>query len=292
MALLAPKFLDCVVAIGFPISDESIRWAATGFFLGRFAGNDEEGRKQYRVFLVTNRHVFEGKNLAKVRFNPDAESPAGEYDLPLVDNEGTPLWKAHDDNEIDVCIVPIDAGKLQSEGIRVSFFNDDNQVLNLAQCNDLGVCEGDGVYVLGFPMGLVGEQRNYAIVRFGAIARIRDALHGVSKEYLVDILIFPGNSGGPAIIRPEVTAIQGTKPVNATFLIGIVSGYVPYQDVALSQQTGRPRIVFEENSGLASVHPIDYLIEIIDREFPKTEVSVQLEPEETNDQEEEGSIDK
>jgi hypothetical protein len=75
---------------------------------------------------------------------------------------------------------------------------------------------------------------------------------------LIDALVFPGNSGGPVITRPELTSIEGTKRQNNAYLLGVVRAYVPYQDVAISQQTGRPRIAFEENSGLAEVIPMDF----------------------------------
>jgi hypothetical protein len=42
-----------------------------------------------------------------------------------------------------------------------------------------------------------------------------------------------------------------------------VQSYVPYQDLAVSLQTKRPRVVFEENSGLAAVHPVDLIEETI-----------------------------
>jgi S1-C subfamily serine protease len=123
--------------------------------------------------------------------------------------------------------------------------------------------EGDGAYALGFPMGLVGEERNFVIVRQGSIARIRDALAGFSKEILVDVAIFPGNSGGPVVTKPEIAAIQGTLAQTTAYLLGVVKGYIPYLDVAISTQTKKPRIIFEENSGLAAVIPIDYVIEAI-----------------------------
>ena len=47
-------------------------------------------------------------------------------------------------------------------------------------------------------------------------------------------------------------------------MIGVVAAYLPYHDIAISQQTRRPRIVFEENSGLASIVPIDRVIDTID----------------------------
>ena len=74
----------------------------------------------------------------------------------------------------------------------------------------------------------------------------------------------PGTSGGPVINKPEIISITGTKSANQSNLIGIVKSYIPYQDIAVSKQTGRPRVIFEENSGLATVHPVDYIDEIID----------------------------
>jgi S1-C subfamily serine protease len=106
-------------------------------------------------------------------------------------------------------------------------------------------------------------------VRSGCIARIRDALAASSKELLIDAPIFPGNSGGPVVTKPEEVAIQGTKAVGSAYLIGMVTSYVPYRDVAVSAQTGAVRIVFEENSGLASVLPMDYVVEAIQTRLGK-----------------------
>ena len=50
----------------------------------------------------------------------------------------------------------------------------------------------------GFPMGQVGKERNYTIVRHGSLARVRDAIVGSSESFLVDTLIFP--HGGPVVI--------------------------------------------------------------------------------------------
>ena len=43
-------------------------------------------------------------------------------------------------------------------------------------------------------------------------------------------------------------------------LIGMVSGYVPYQDIAWSRQTGRPKLI---SAGLATVVPINAIQETI-----------------------------
>ena len=54
------------------------------------------------------------------------------------------------------------------------------------------------------------------------------------------------------------------ESIRRSLLLGIVSSYIPYADVAVSRQTGRPRITFEENSGLAKVVPIDMAKECCD----------------------------
>lgn len=123
------------------------------------------------------------------------------------------------------------------------------------------VLDREGRFGLGDP----GGERNYVVVRHGVIARIRDYMAGAAKSFLVDASIFPGNSGGPVVTRPDMVAIEGTKAPQSANLLGIVAGYVPYQDVAYSKQTNRPRVIFEENTGLAVVVPIDFAIETIER---------------------------
>jgi len=261
VALIAPFYLDCVVALGFKGADGTPVYQATGFLYGKSVGTNPAGATLYRVYLATNRHVFEGEAAAFVRFNPAADGPARVYDLPLKTADGATLWIAHPQETVDVAVVPVNTSILREHNIQFGFFEEDKHTLSRTQARDAGVTEGDGVFVLGFPLGLVGGERNYVIVRSGVIARIRDALVGATTDFLIDAPIFPGNSGGPVVTKPEMTTIQGTKNLTSAYLIGIVSGYVPYRDVAISEQTKRPRVVFEENSGLAAVVPIDRVAE-------------------------------
>lgn len=261
MGLIPPFFLNCVVAIGRRGPDKP-EWNASGFLYGEFVAEDGD-QKRYAIYLVTNRHVFDGTNEAILRFNPSGTDPAREYDIALVDQDGKPKWLAHPDAEIDVAVVPISGTKLRADGVEFEWFRSDQHVLLRDAAIETGAAEGDDVFVLGFPMGLVGGDRNYVIVRQGAVARIRDWLAGTAKDFLVDSSIFPGNSGGPVVSRPELTSIEGTKAPNAAYLLGVIKSYLPYRDVAVSQQTKMPRIIFEENSGLASVVPIDYVSEVV-----------------------------
>jgi hypothetical protein len=112
-------------------------------------------------------------------------------------------------------------------------------------------------------MGLVSPDRQYVICRSGVLARIRDYLDGHAQDYMIDVPVFPGNSGGPVILCPSAIAINGTNPISESSLVGIVKSYVPYTDVAISPQTNRPRISFEENSGLAMVESLDSIVETV-----------------------------
>lgn len=258
MALIPPFLLDCVVAIGE--DEEKKQWVASGFLYGSFVRKIDEEISEYYVYLVTNRHVIQGKKLVYLRFNPVEAKPAKEYTLGFP-KENPPIF--HPDPDIDLAVIRLNTNLLRADSIQFNFFNSERHIAGRKTIEDLGLTEGDFGYILGFPMGLVGGERNFVIVRQATIARIRDYLAGVSKEILMDCMIFPGNSGGPVITKPEMIAIEGTKSQGSGYLLGVVAGYIPYRDVAISEQTKMPRVVFEDNSGLAFVIPIQYLVDLI-----------------------------
>jgi hypothetical protein len=198
-----------------------------------------------------------------------------EYDFPLF-ADGVQTWRAHPDPAVDIAVVRLNGPVLAQLGVKFDYFRSDSDIPTRAKAKDLGLSEGYGVFVLGFPMNLVGTGRDYVIVRGGSIARVRDTLDfpETTKSFLIDSFIFPGSSGSPVVLRPETAfaQFQGEKPpISAAYLLGLVNSYIPYIDVAISGQTRRPRVTFEENSGLAEVIPADYIEETIqawDKELP------------------------
>jgi len=292
--LVPPKLLNDVVALGsmqpveLPGQPCMLRWTTegTGLLYGYLIKNDPDPAKRlYQVYLITNRHVIEqhskaqlslkmnrplsqlsgacsavrfDETLITVRINPLSPSAEGrQFDLSIRD------WFFHPNNKVDIAGIGLNAQFLKDQGLMDVFFSNDEIGANKEKLKLKGVSAGDGVFVLGFPMNLAGIQRNYVIVRQGCIARISDMLESTSPDFLVDAFIFPGNSGSPVILKPEAISITGTPAQSTAYLIGIVTGYIPYTDTAISPQTGRPRISFEENSGLAEVLPIDNIDEAI-----------------------------
>jgi S1-C subfamily serine protease len=276
--LVPPFYLDTVVVIGHnetipapsPGSPQ-VKWVpeASGFLYGDFLFKQGDQR-QYDIYLVTNKHVILDHMAAAtgpllVRFNLQSPGPAREYSIPFKDEQGKPSWHAHPDADVDLAVVRINANLLRDQGARFDFFRSDGPILNREKAKEIGLSEGDEIFVMGFPMGLADGVQDYVIVRQGVIARIRDRLDSPTvKTFLIDAFVFPGNSGSPVVLKPESASIQGTKPgINEAYLLGIVQGFVPYIDVAVSAQTRRARVTFEENSGLANVVPADYIQETI-----------------------------
>ena len=214
MALLPPTFLHCVVAIGDHAQSGPPRYVATGFAYGHLAARAGSGDGLYQSFIVSNKHVFGSLrgDAVVLRCNPRGRGGAVEIEYPILDPAGTPLWTSHPTNEIDVAVLSIDSvHTLRERGEEVWQFKSDSDVAGRADLARSGAFEGDFVYILGFPLGFVGNRRKNVIVRSGCIARIQDLFDGDSSDFLIDASIVPGNSGGPVIIKPEITAIQGTQ---------------------------------------------------------------------------------
>ena len=268
MSLFPLHYLDKVVALGVRTESGEIKFSATGFLYTQKMISSKDGQKGYVTFLVTNRHVVTDKEEIQVRFNRPMGEPSQIYPIPAKEKDGSSSWTMHPDEEVDVAVLPIDTDVLEAAGVEYSVFMS-GMTFDRKNSKRNKVFEGNGVFLLGFPLGLTGGDRNFVIVRSGTFARIQDWLNGRSKTFLIDALVFPGNSGGPVITKPEAISYGGHAQTRA-LLIGMVSCYLPYREVAVSQQTGARRIIFEENSGLAAVVPIDLIQATVDLAVQKS----------------------
>jgi hypothetical protein len=124
---------------------------------------------------------------------------------------------------------------------------------------------GAPLVILGFPLGLRSEDYAIPIARKAMVARADP------KLIIVDGFVFPGNSGGPVIYLPSVLFGKGITPgvLNEQRVVGLVSESINSVEIAISPQTKRPRISFEDNTGLANVIPSEAILELIN----STEVS-------------------
>ena len=195
-------------------------------------------------------------------------------------SSGEAIYSAHPHDKTDVIAVQILPKKLINDKSIWGSFDLTENALTLQEMQSTGVEEGSLVYALGFPMNLV-DPIKVPICRLGCISRVTDAflLKKGTPKFLVDAQTFPGNSGGPIISRPEFISIDGTPANSSSNLIGILSAYIPYRETLYSRQTGRDRMIQEENSGLTIVHPVDRIKEVVEIEWQRVEKRNKAMPE-------------
>lgn len=239
-------------------------------------GKDEEGVLRFNVIgtgllfhykempcLVTAKHVVidDSDELAKNTFVSINLTGGSVAHIPLDDFEKIhPDWKwqFHSKKDVDLAIVPFGVAKeMDIRTVGHDLFERFEDVL-----------EGDEIFFLGFPLGITSEKKVAPLVRGGIVS-----LKSENQTILIDATVFPGNSGSPVFLKPSIVDFKTGnigKVTQAKFL-GIISAYIPYVDTAISPQTGRRRISFEENSGLAVVHSSDQVWEICENaEFQKS----------------------
>lgn len=262
MALISPDSIDSVVAIGVEVSGKK-KWIATGFLFGKLDTVTKDNFNTYKVYLITNRHVIEGLDNAIIRFNSKTNVKVKDYNIKTKNLTGETIWVGHPNLKVDVMVTSFDFLKVKSEGMKSNFFMSDKNTLTKTQMKTKNISEGDFVYTLGYPMGLIKKDGQHIFVRSGIVSRIQDLYETKSLDFVIDAFVFPGNSGGPVLTKPEFISIKGTKPNKFSKLIGLVKSYIPYEEEAISVQTGKTRIIFEENTGLTLVEPVDHIIETI-----------------------------
>lgn len=289
MALLPDFFKDCVVAIGIEIDKNSEEkqkmYIGTGFLVGYCINLQEKepSKKEYEIYLITNKHVVDKRKSILVKFNGKKETNTKDYNIPLIDNNGNKLYSCCDIDNVDIIAIQINPNVLINDESTFAYFSLDVHALTIHQMQEQKIAEGDFAYTLGYPMSIVNQVKNVPICRMGCISYISKILkYGMHDlDYLIDSQTFPGNSGGPVIIKPEAIALNGTNSIPNAALIGILHAYIPYEDNCISIQTGKITQVHQENSGLTLVHPVDLIIRTIEEERKRiSNLRQQVTPEE------------
>ena len=255
MALIPAGYLTAVVSLGI-INGGDYGHRGTGFLYRHPVAQTSE-QTTYLSMLITSAHVIAGRSPpTHVRFDSPSDGTLAVRGIAEVTYGD---WFRHPKADVAVRVVypesPLMSGRDAAD--TEVFMGDSGTTF----AEGVQLAEGDGVFIIGFPLGLVGEQQNYPIVRFGVVSRIQDWLRGDKTTFLIDVPAFPGNSGGPVIVKPETIALTGTKAISRALLAGVIKANIRSRDVAVSQQTGEPRIVFEENTGLTEVVPIELVRE-------------------------------
>jgi S1-C subfamily serine protease len=228
-------------------------------------------------WLVTAKHVLcdpaQGwdPQSIQIRFNWFDDKPVDEYlgvELKLK-NGGQRIWYEHPDPSVDLAAVPLaispsDAGRSLVDPIPLEIF---------ASPSDL--FEGASIMAFGYP-GAVGPAFwTKAVLRTGIIAWTspKDPL---KSPFLIDALVFPGNSGGPVFKVPTGVDQYGNLSGGGkvTFL-GIVSQgrkevsplYAGGKAIEMLGPQGSIKLVTEQWVGVGVVEPASRVRELLDSAY-------------------------
>lgn len=235
------RWLDTVVSIEVANPQKEMGPIGTGFLV-RTANK--------HVLLVTAKHVIQ---------SPIPDGSRVAYRLNTLDGGSAIIWA----DELSKGLGGWFFSSASDLACRFIAWPDSAKLVTLTPDNfiaDGALSAGAPILVLGFPLGLRSADHPRPIARHGIVGRVdRD-------NVLADAFVFPGNSGGPVIYSPSLKIGQGLNSplLNEEKLIGVVSSFIPYRETAVSQQTQRPRVVFEENSGLSNVVPVSMLVELLE----------------------------
>lgn len=256
---LIEQIKKTVVFLGYLGDQQRPNFKATGFLI-RIAN----------VFhLVTAKHVVVDPKTGKltdeglcVFFNTKTGG-IGHRRLDDIKRQWDVQWLFHQRNDVDVTIIPSGLNPEQDDVLTIP------EELFLSLDN---VYELYDIFFLSYQPGLQASNRIVPVIRSGSISVINE-----DKSLYIDGAAFPGNSGSPVFLKPSPIRFDGrnitigSDPLGGKF-IGVIGAYLPYQEVAVSVQTGRTRVVFEENTGLSQVWSTDLVREIMESSAAKKQL--------------------
>ncbi len=262
----------------------------TGFIVG--IPNVKDQGKSFNYF-VTAKHMFvnsEKPNLLPtkgiVRFNKEGTGYEDKaFAVSLEDASKNVFF--HSDPSVDLAVIKM-AGDVN--GIDIIGLDESSLAPKDVFMNGT-IKEGTDVFLLGILNGLSANQRVCQICRFGKVALAEDekiSVDGMPQHlYLIEILAYGGNSGGPVFFYPSPDNVPGVLAVGGhsnMLLAGVVKGFlndfqpIQAEGVPLKTSTGKD-LVSVANNGIAAVTPAYLLREILFSEELTAERKAEAGPE-------------
>lgn len=141
-----------------------------------------------------------------------------------------------------------------TKGTRInSFFLDD-----ITTFENINI--GEDIVMAGYPKSLGDASNNQydfdrPLLRKGIIAGKAISILNI----IVDCPSYGGNSGGPVFV--EETFVKENKVIKNYKLIGLVKGFIPYNEVWYNQNYRYSNVEIN-NSGFSEIVPIDFVISL------------------------------
>jgi len=238
--------------------------------LGEISGTDKKNINLYGTgflvriqdiyYLITAKHIVKNQDSGALQdgdmcvFLNTKKGNINVRKIQDVKKDFKVEWIFHSNPNVDIAIIPwpLDLAKDDVKVVPEELFTKSDRIFELYD-----------IFFLSFQPGIDVTTKISPVFKTGTVSMINE-----DKTFYVNASAFPGNSGSPVFLKPsfprfdETNITMGGDNLDGTF-IGVIGNYIAYQEVAISVQTKRPRIVFEENTGLSKVWPVEYIQEIL-----------------------------
>lgn len=259
MRTIIDEIKKTIAFLGKTTEKKEFRLSATGFLVNI----------QNIFHLATAKHVvLDAKtgsfiDSGMLAFFNQKDGTIGSRSIDEIKKNFAVNWIFHENKDVDIAIIPFGLDP-QNDGVKTI---PDNMFLTTDRLFELY-----DVFFLSYQPGIQLQKRISPVIRNGTISLIND-----DKTFYVDAFAFPGNSGSPVFLKPSPIRFDeqgisiGGDQLGGKF-IGIIGEYLRYEELAISTQTGRARVVFEENTGLSKVWSVTFIKEIIESDTFKQQL--------------------
>jgi len=190
----------------------------TGFILGK---PDPNNPPKAFYTLITAAHVLEavqGDTIVLIIRQELDDGNWNRIEVPVkIKVNGQPLWTKHPDVDVAAMFVRLPKNSIKS-------LVTTNLLMNDSSLAKYEIHPGEEILCLGYPFGAEANAEGFPILRSGRIASYPLTPTEMTKTFLFDFTVFPGNSGGPVYFVKENPSYQGSVHMGETILgiLGIV----------------------------------------------------------------------
>ena len=217
--------------------------------------------------LVTAKHIVENiKPGTDIKFFLNTKAGGIKYiSINEIRKKLNIDWVFHENKLVDIAMIPVLLNPAEDDFTFI-LESDFESTQNIFELSDL--------FYLSFQPGIFSPKRINPIIRDGMVSIINE-----DKTFYIDGFAFPGNSGSPCFLKFSPLFYDKNGPVfftpdtnNGFKFLGIIGESLTSIDVAVSAQTGRQRVTFEDNTGLSKVWSTDFIREIINSSSFKKQI--------------------
>jgi hypothetical protein len=196
----------------------------TVFIMGR--PMSEPGKLRY--VLITAAHVLEEMqgNIATLylrRKTTETDWVLAPQSLPIRE-KGSQLWVRHPNADVAVMYIAI------PDGVSIPLISTD-LLISDKELSDFEIHAGDTLNVLGYPLGMSSNDAGFPILRSGRIASYPLLPTDKTKTFLLDFVVFKGNSGSPVYLVDSTRVYHGATHLG---MINFIAGLVT-QEISITE---------------------------------------------------------